>query len=373
MSVPLDWIAFARRSPTAAPRSVAGPMALVLAAGALLLGGVAGAAPIRAAYFYDYMPPSHIGSLAAAGFDRVLVKFSDDSLHSQALARVRAMGALAHQRGVRFIPAFNLQSRSRLAASGTSRRYTWGDGDRVEYELACPLDSAYWHSVLIERAREFLALSPDVGGLVLDLEVYFGDAHHYDRGPCRCPGCLSEYNAEPVGAALSAGEIYGLHAFEEVRLTRVLTAMLRAFALLHPGVEIGVFDLDLDSFVHRALARALALSGVPTVDYCEATYATGAVALAEVRERLTAVGLGDISIIGGFWLKKWTPDRLEPAIAEMNRSADGYFVFTTFSLWSDPRRLAGPYTVAGAQGDYWAALRRANQWLTEHSKRRRVW
>jgi hypothetical protein len=340
------------------------PLSLVsLAVAAVLLLGVAlaFAAPIRAAYFYGDMPASHVDSLGAAGFDRALIKFSTDSLSDVIKSRLRAFGVAAQRSEMALVPSFNLQSRSRLASLGTPRRYTWGRRlMKVEQELACPLDSAYWRSALVDHAEEFLAALPEVDRLLLDLEVYFGTPHHYDRGPCRCSRCLTEY-AGPVGSAdLSTRDLPGLQAWEEVRLARILTPMLTEFAARHPGVELGVFDLDLDSFVHRALARALARSRVPTADYCEKTYGTGSAPLAAVRGRLAALGLGGAPIIGGFWLQRWTPDRLEAAIAAMNQGAKGYFIFTSFSLWFDPKRLTGPYTLTGPQAEYWAALRRAN-------------
>ena len=46
--------------------------------------------------------------------------------------------------------------------------------------------------------------------------------------------------------------------------------------------------------------------------------------------------------------------------ASITAVADGYFIFTTFSLWLDPAQLQGPYTLPGSRADYWAALREAN-------------
>jgi hypothetical protein len=34
------------------------------------------------------------------------------------------------------------------------------------------------------------------------------------------------------------------------------------------------------------------------------------------------------------------------------------FFFTTFSLWLDPAKLTGPYTLQGTAGDYWNAIDR---------------
>ena len=343
------------------PRRLALLVLLAVAAAHLLGSGLASAVPIRAAYFYGDMPASHVDSLATAGFDRALVKFSADSLDATGRSRLGAFSAAAQRSGVALVPSFNLQSRARLASRNTPRRYTWGMGFRVESDMACPLDSAYWRSALFDHAEEFLAASPDVHCLLLDLEIYFGTPHHYDRGPCLCPQCLAEYAGPAGGRDLSSRHLPGLHAWEEVRLARILTPMLNEFAARHTGVELGVFDLDLDSFVHRALARSLARSRVPTADYCEKTYGTGSESVAMIRGRLTALGLADAPLVGGFWLQRWTPERLAPAIAEMNQGAEGYFIFTSFSLWFDPKRLTGPYTLPGAQADYWTALRNANR------------
>lgn len=330
---------------------------MVLAA-AHLWTAPASASQIRAAYFYGDMPATHIGSLAIAGFDRALVKFSADSLTPTGKDRLLDLTAAAVESRMALVPSFNLQSRSRLVALGTPRRYTWGPGHHVERDIACPLDSAYWRSALIDHAEEFLAAAPEVSCLLLDLEIYFGRPRHYDRGPCRCAQCLAEY-AGPAGR--SARDLPGLHPWQEVRLARILTPMLSEFAARHPNVELGVFDLDFDSFVHRALARALARSRLATADYCEKTYATGSAPLPAVRGRLAALGLGNAPIVGGIWLQKWKPDRLGPVIEAMSQQASGYFIFTSLSLWLDPQKHTGPYTLQGRPADYWSALRKANQ------------
>jgi hypothetical protein len=143
-------------------------------------------------------------------------------------------------------------------------------------------------------------------------------------------------------------------------LERTLTGLLSEFATRHPGVEMAVFDLDLDSFVHRALARALSRSGVPTADYCERSYTAGGGALPMARARLDALGLSDAPLIGGLWLKRFRPGLLAAAVNSVLERSEGYFIFTTYSLWLEPTRLHGPYTLVGTQGDYWKALTEAN-------------
>jgi hypothetical protein len=148
--------------------------------------------------------------------------------------------------------------------------------------------------------------------------------------------------------------------WEEARVARITGALLAEFAARHPGVELGVFDLDLDSFVHRGLARALAKRAVPTCDYTERTYTDGAGSLPAVRTRLARLGHARTPVAGGLWLKRFDPAGLAAAARGLRAAGAGWFAFTTYSLWQSPQRLDGPYSLQGAPGDYWRAMREAN-------------
>ena len=313
--------------------------------------------PVRAAYFYYYMPISHVDSLAASGFDRGVVHFIADTLRRSDAAQLRALVERGNRLGVEIVPKWVLDAPARMRDLGTSRRYTWGSG-RVEPEIACPLDTAFWRSALLGRAEEMLAAVPGTRRIAVDLELQHGSRHHYDAGPCRCAACLEEFRP---GHSRSGGRYSGLGAYQRSRLTRSLTRLLAEFAARHPGVEFGVFDLDYDSYVHHALGRALAINGIPTADYCERSYSVAGGVLKGARARLDALGLTRADLIGGLWLKRFTPRDLVPAVDSVLDHAEGYFVFTTFSLWLEPTRLIGPYTLLGTQAEYWDALRAANR------------
>jgi hypothetical protein len=277
---------------------------------------------------------------------------------------------------VEVTPAWSLQAVTRLRRLATPRRYTWGAGT-TEPDVACPLDSLFWRSALLDRAHEILAAAPAVRRLALDLEIYTGGPHHY-VDPCRCMACRTEAAIASVGQRTrdlsrpSATEPVAvrdrdqraqavvLRAYEEARLTRLLTALISELARAHPGVELGVFDLDRDSFVHRAMALALARVGVFTVDYTERTYSTGGGPATEARAALHSIGV-DVPIVGGLWLKQFAPASLPSTIAGMLDRAEGCFVFTTFSLWVEPSKRVGPYALQRSPEEYWAALRRANR------------
>lgn len=334
-----------------------------LATLAALLGPTAAGAagPVRAAYFYNYMSADHLDSLRAAGFNRAVIHWITDSLGTAGtgeLARFATRGAAI---GVEVAPEFAVQARARLAGRPAARRYTWGAAAHVESDVACPLDSLYWRSALLDRANEYLAARGDLTRLVVDLELYGSSSrHHYDAGPCLCASCLAEYaNGRPLDGR-DPSQLAGLTSFEEARLTHILSGLLAEFAAAHPGVEIGAFDLDFNSFAHRAFARGLAAAAVPSADYAESTYSAGGACLPRLRARLDGLGLKAAPLIGGIWLKRFTPEALGPAIRSITDLAPGYFVFTTFSLWQDPAKLSGPYTLLGSRADYWQALARAN-------------
>lgn len=337
-----------------------GPALLVVVLGLALAAAAVAAEQPRAAYFYDYMPPSHIDSLAAAGFDRAIIHALPDSVNATAAARLRLFVDHGRATGVTVVPEWLLQQPSRLATRPPGRRYTWGRGT-IEAGVACPLDSTYWRGALLGRAEEFLAADPRVTVIAVDLEVYGAGRHHYDGGPCRCATCVAEY-AHGRASVLHAdpATLTGLMPWEEARVARITGALLAEFAARHPAVELGVFDLDLDSFVHRGLARALAKRGVPTVDYTERTYTDGAGSLAAARARLARVGHAHTPVLGGLWFKRFDPAGIASAVRALRAAGAGWFAFTTYSLWQSPARLDGPYTLQAAPGEYWRAMREAN-------------
>ncbi len=318
--------------------------------------GAAAAGTVRAAYCYGYMSPSHVDSLAAHGFTRAIVHTISDSIDARSVTEFRGFALRSAATGLEFVPEWLFQSDSRLALRPAARRYTWGRGT-IEAAVPCPLDSVYWQRAVFDAADSVLAAVPGVARVAVDLELYRDSRHHYDAGPCRCAACLSEYLvATPALAGRDPSRLGGLAGWEESRVAAFLRPMLRQFARRHPGVRLEVFDLDLDSFVHRALGRALARTAVPTTDYTERTYSTGSGSLQAARDRLRSIGLAATPLVGGLWLKRYSPAALVVAMHAIEHAADGVFLFTTYSLVVDASKLTGGYALQGDARDYWNAL-----------------
>lgn len=335
-------------------------MRLSLWIGPLLAGLLAGsspapanAEPIRASYFYSYQSASHIDSLAAAGFNRAIAKCIHDSLAGRGATELGRLLDRGKAVGIEVVPEWSLQATSRLNALPTTRRYTWGKGT-VEAAVGCPLDSLFWSSAFRDRAVETLAAFPQVSRLVIDLEIYTGSRHHYDAGPCRCAACLGEF-------ARVSGTAPDLSTFEEKRLAAFLEPMLRELTAMRPGLALEFFDLDFDSFVHRAMIQALKRARVPTANYTERTYKSGAASIPAARAPLDALGLS-APLVCGIHLKGFAPPSLSAAVAGLLAASEGYFVFTSYSLWQpDSTQLTGPYALRGSQADYWNAFRKINR------------
>jgi hypothetical protein len=316
---------------------------------------------IRAAYTYDHQDPAQVDALGSASFNRVVIRLIGDSLGAGGGAALTNWIRGAGEHGLDPVPDFLLQSKKALSTRPISRRYTWGAGSS-DPDVACPLDSVYWRAALLDRAEEILTAAPSTRRIAVDLEFMGGPPKHYDAGPCRCSECLAEYTGSRDAA--SAGDISwrltGLLSYEEARLTSIVSALLGEFAARHPGVELGIFDLDLDSFAHRALARAMARAGIPVADYCERSYSVGGGPLIGARARLDALGLSRASLVGGLWLKRFKPRDVPAGLRSIVDHADGYFIFTTFSLARAPSSLTGPYTLLGAPAEYWQAFTQVN-------------
>jgi hypothetical protein len=297
------------------------------------------------------MNADHLDSLARAGFNRAVIKCIQDSLGARGATELRGFLGRAPGLGIEVVPEWSLQAVARLAALPTTRRYVWGV--TVESNVGCPADSLFWRSVLRDRGAEILNAFPEVRHIAVDLEIYTGSRHHYDAGPCRCPGCLAEFAARASGAP---GD---LETFEEGRLAAILQGLLGELMAMRPGLEMDFFDLDYNSFVHRAMVRALVRTGLATTNYCERSYARAAAAIPEARAPLDSLNL-HAPLVCGLQLKNFAPQQLVGAVGDVLQAAEGFFIFTSYSLWQAPENLAGPYLLAGSQAATWDALRIAN-------------
>jgi PKD repeat protein len=329
----------------------------LLALGTLVLVSatplVSHAAPVKAAYFYNYMSRDHLDSLARAGFNRAVIKSIGDSLGTAHAGELRAWLDRGQRVGMEVAVAWAIQAQSRVQSLPPDRRYTWGTGT-VERTMGCPVDSAFWRTAVYDRALEMLRGAPALTRLHVDLESYSGSRTHYNSGPCRCRPCLAEYAAAFAGRP--AAEIPTLETYQEARVRDIFISLLARLTSLHPQIEITFFDLDLDSFVHRGLGRALTATRTRTMNFTERTYRTAGESVMAARLAMERIGL-NAPLVAGLNMARFAPADLTTAMQSVLSQADGCFIFTTYSLWEHPDKLGTAYQLAGTRAEYWNALR----------------
>jgi hypothetical protein len=108
------------------------------------------------------------------------------------------------------------------------------------------------------------------------------------------------------------------------------------------------------------MALATVKAKVATADYTERTYMTGTSDLQSAKNVLAGLGV-KAPVVGGLILMSYTPSTFTTTAEAMSSQAAGYFVFTTYSLWTDPSKRVGRYALQGTPAEYWSAFQAANE------------
>jgi hypothetical protein len=325
--------------------------------------------PIRGAYFYHSMPAGHLDRLAAHGFTTGLVKYTDASLTPALLADAGRKRSRADSLGLDLFITINFHNRNLMSSrSAPDRRFRDRRGV-VHPELPCPADTAYWCGLFEEWILPMARATASPARIALDFELYNATLSHYPPGPCHCIPCRLEYAgytganralAESWIDRLPLGDFEDLERAENDWLTTLFFDQLSALVHERSSLELAVLDLGRPGLPTRALLAAAARLNLPLIDFTELTYDRGS---SVPREQLTVAYSnhpGPVATVGGFWLKKWSPQALEGEAVQLARRDAGYWIFTSASLAVPESALSGPYTLQGSQEDYWLALRRAN-------------
>jgi len=106
----------------------------------------------------------------------------------------------------------------------------------------------------------------------------------------------------------------------------------------------------------------LAVKEKPVLICSEAEYKEGVTPTLPARlARLKAAGLS-FRYLPGLMIGRHSPRQLGLQAKRCLAAADGYWLFTTYSLWQEePQKLWGPYLIKAPRDQYWQALARANR------------
>lgn len=288
---------------------------------------------------------------------------------------------MAQKYGIQLVPVLNFAGvREIEQLAGLYRPYIDRDG-KVFDTTPCPLDVNYWNLAIGQRFIHLSQLGPSVhfAGLVFDTEMY-GSSQSLYRDLCFCDDCWAHFcqslsqEASPSQRGLCVPvpeerrfayliEHQLVTSYEEVqkqRLQDILVQLRNKIHALDPKLFFG-FLAYRPNWFYTALIRGLGTPEHPVRVFTESSYISGYTPYIE-QEQTIVQGSSEPQIVRylpGLWLGRFFPNELPSQLYVMATNTDGYWLFTTDSLWNNTPRQ-GPYAVHGPIEPYWNAFRLAN-------------
>ena len=252
-----------------------------------------------------------------------------------------------------------------------------------EKPAPAPLEERYWLGQLLCEARLVAELSkehPSIKGFLVDTEMYAGQIMW--RWHCS----FDDQTLAAVAAVMKRrGRLKaGLDPMQAPRAERyewlkdngllddyfdiqeeLVAGLGRRFRQeidkINPKLVLGFLPYEANWHSH-GWARGLSSPGRPVLICSEAEYSPGFTPrtlsrIANLRARKIPCRYWPGLMIGAF-----SPKQLAYQARRCLQAADGYWMFTTYSLWQPrPERLRGAYLIKASRDQYWAALKRANE------------
>ena len=245
-----------------------------------------------------------------------------------------------------------------------------------------PLERKYWLGQLLCEAQYIARLSlehPHLRAFLVDVEMYaggimwrwnssFDDQTFQAVMKLLAAGGRAQLaeSGRPVDAAKRYEWLEGqglLEAYFEgqSRLVEGIAVEFRkAVHAINPRLQLGFMPYEGNWF-YQGWARGLGTKDSPVLICSEAEYDRGITP----STRGSAKRLGRMGIsaryLPAFHFLHWSPSQLADQAVLANEQFNGYWLFTTYSLWQPkPEALWGPYLLQADRGQYVAALAAAN-------------
>ncbi len=321
---------------------------------------------VRAAYHYANPPAAErVALLKRAGMNSMILKASVE----KALPWLRE----AKKQGMRCFLALNFNVN---AEEEGLRQAVLADG-RVE-RYACPLDDRFWRDHLTPAIMERVALSGDpdlqVDGLWIDFELYSTvTGQRYYNNACYCDHCFGEFckhkgiQTPKLGYAERAPWLKEQGYAEEYqpylgeRMEALATELREKIHAVNPNFLLGFYPTP-HNWSLMAVARGFSTERVPILLWATDTYGGGGPARVpdDWRQEYADQGI-NARYLAGMLLRSYSAKNLAANIYQTTDKCDGYWLFTTYTLWTPPREKPGDYYLAaGEPEDYWDAITLAN-------------
>ena len=329
-----------------------------------------------------------LSTLKEHGLNTTLLKHTHYTLEETLLQGWSNMAAKA---GLRFFPVLNFAGSKEIPLfRETFNPYVDRHG-KVFAATPCPLDVYYWDVAISQRFQQLAQLSQASGivGALFDTEMYGSELSVY-TDVCFCDFCWQRFieaaqrriptqKKEQRFAYLMENHLFeSYEAVQTKALQEILSEIRLKVHSINPKLVLG-FVAFVESWFYQGLIHGLGTLNMPVRVFSERTYIRGYTpdVLAErafITE--TSVQMEPLNAspaiepiaeyIPGLWLGRFFPERLPSELYALATHANGYWLFTADSLWSDTPKHE-PYALHGKNDDYWNAIKAANTELHRHA------
>lgn len=322
---------------------------------------------LRTAYFYARPPADQkVQHLVDVGMNAMILKAAPE----KALPFLRE--AKKHD-GMHAFLALNFNVN---AEKEGLRQAVLSDG-RVE-RYACPLEERFWQDHLLAGMLERAKLADDpelqVDGLWIDFELYATvTGQRYYTNACYCDYCMSEF-AEHRGIGIPDLALDERHPWLEEQgyaqdYTQLLQNRVEEHATevreqvheVNPNLLLGFYPTP-HNWSLVGVARAFSTERLPIILWATDTYGGGGPNNVpdDWREHYAELGI-NARYCAGMLLRRYSAKNLAAYIYHTSAECDGYWLFTTYTLWNPVEEHKGDYYLAaGTPEEYWDAIERGN-------------
>ena len=245
-----------------------------------------------------------------------------------------------------------------------------------------PLERKYWLGQLLCEAQYIARLSlehPHIRAFLVDVEMYAGGImwrrnSSFDdqtfQAVMKLLAADGRAQLADSGMQVEAPKRYDwlegqgvLEAYFEGQshlVERIAVEFRKAVHTINPRLQLGFLPYESNWF-YQGWARGLGTEDLPVLICSESEYGRGITPSARgSARRLEKMGIS-ARYLPGFHFPRWSPNQLANQAALANEQFNGYWLFTTYSLWQPkPEILWGPYLLQADRDQYVAALAAAN-------------
>ncbi|NLN18393.1 MAG: hypothetical protein GX162_03825 [Firmicutes bacterium] len=367
---------------------------------------------VRAAYFYEDAPFDHLDDLKAAGFNTALVKFrgvdnttvtsirerylqllrqqqglpeTEERRPSIDLDSIRAWAESAQAAGVRFFPVLDFAGLTEARVFESIIKPTVLKDGTARPKAPSPVDPVYWERTVKERLVDIAKLSAEVPieGVLVDFELYaatatglstYSEETHY--GDDAFYGFVNGQGLTQVEVPPDQRydwlQAHGLlEAYRDFLTAEVrsITAKIReAVEEVNPHLKLGLLPYAFVSspiglrggWFTKGVAAGWGTEDKPVLALSEYSFIVGYTeAIGAQRNSFDTDELPAV-FLPGIHVGRFLPEFIGANCYYMTQETDGYWVFTTYSLYTPSHLLKDVYRIPGSTDEYWQAFQHVN-------------